>query len=243
MKKIFSFLYCFLFFTFFLKAQNETGGFAWGFKTGLTMATQKWNGSNRDPLLRYHGVLFIESNDSEKSALFAQIGYHIRGSATRYGPFVDPATGNTYKGFTQGYQFKNFAISVGAKQKKDFRENLKYFYSFGIRGEFSAKNNLPAPGSGYGAYFPSNDPNTVKRFVGGFDMGGGFEMKLSELVGGIFQVTISPDLTRQYYQLPINNVRNPYTGQKETIPLQDIRNLSLELSIGLKFLRKVIYVD
>ncbi len=225
--------------------EENYGGFAWGIKSGLTVGTQKWNGTDRNPLLRYHGVLFMESIRNPNSALYGQIGYHIRGSSVQFASFVDQQTANLFRGFSEGYQFKNIVLGVGMKQKKDFRNNLKYFYGFGLRMEFTAKTNLPKldTGNPYFGFFPFDDPATVKRLLGGFDVSGGFEMKFSEMVGGILQFTISPDFSRQYLQFPVNNVRDPFTGQNTTIPGQDIRNLSLEVSLGIKLLRKVIYVD
>lgn len=226
-----------------IKTEENSSGFAWGIKGGLTIGTQKWNGSDRSPLFRYHGVAFIESIRNPKSAFYAQAGYHIRGSATRFGPYQDPFTGQLRSGFTDGYQFRNAALSVGVKQKFEFKENIKYYYGFGLRGEYTINTNLQKSGDVYSLYFPIDDPNTVRRFNGGMDFIGGFEMKFSETIGGILQFTISPDVTKQYFQLAIPNIRDPYSGQNTTIPAQDIRNLSLEISLGIRFLRKVIYVD
>ena len=102
---------------------------------------------------------------------------------------------------------------------------------------------MPKGNNVYSLYFPIDDPNTVRHFNGGLDFIGGFEMKFSDTIGGILQFTLSPDITKQYFSVPIPNVRDPYSGQSVTIPAQDIRNLSLEISLGLRFLRKVIYVD
>ena len=41
--------------------QLDAQGFAWGIKGGFTLGTQNWNGFERDPLIKYHGILFIES--------------------------------------------------------------------------------------------------------------------------------------------------------------------------------------
>lgn len=223
------------------KAQSS-GGFYWGVKSGLTLGTQKWNGSDRSPLLRYHGVLFVESAKNEKSSFYAQTGFHVRGSAVRYGAYQDQS-GVFRQGFTDGYQFRNVSISTGIKQKFAYKDAIKYFYGLGLRGEYTINTNLPKGNNVYSLYFPIDDPNTVRRFNGGLDFIGGFEMKFSDLIGGILQFTLSPDVTKQYFSVPIPNVRDPYSGQSVTIPAQDIRNLSLEISLGLRFLRKVVYVD
>lgn len=240
--KKYSFVFSFLLLSKMLFAQNQevVGGFKWGFKGGPTIATQKWNGNDRNPLLRYHGVVFIESYGT-KSSLYAQAGYHVRGSSTRYGAWQDPLTGKYYAGFSEGYQFRNVSLSVGANSYKKLKEDLRYFYAFGIRGEYNLNTNLPKGDEIYSPYFPFDDPTTVKKVVAGMDISGGFEKKLSDLTEVFLQFTLSPDLTRQYFQFPLNNIRDPYTGQNVNIPQQDIRNLSLEVSLGIKFWRKVIY--
>jgi hypothetical protein len=241
--KKYSFVFAFLFFAKILIAQDEeevVGGFKWGIKGGPTIATQKWSGNERNPLFRYHGVAFIESYGT-KSSVYAQAGYHVRGSSTRYGAWQDPLTGQYYRGFSQGYQFRNTSLSVGAIQYKEFRESLRYFYGFGIRGEYNINTNLPKGDQIFSAYFPYDDPATVKKLVGGMDISGGFEKKMGDLTDIVLQFTLSPDFTRQYFQFPIPNIRDPYTGQNTNIPQQDIRNLSLEVSLGIKFWRKVVY--
>ena len=58
--------------------------FVFGPKFGPVIGTQKWEGFQKDPLLDFHGMLFIESYSEENSgSLFAQLGYHRRGSALR----------------------------------------------------------------------------------------------------------------------------------------------------------------
>lgn len=240
-KKTILYLFLFLFLQNTSNAQSSSG-FYWGVKSGMTVGTQKWNGSDRSPLLRYHGVLFVESAGNEKSSFYAQAGYHIRGSAVRYSAYQDQS-GVLRAGFTDGYQFRNVSISTGVKQKFAYKDNVKYFYGFGLRGEYTINTNLPKGDNVYSLYFPIDDPNTVRRFNGGMDFIGGFEMKFSDLIGGVLQFTLSPDVTKQYFSVPIPNVRDPYSGQSVTIPAQDIRNLSLEISLGIRFLRKVIYED
>ena len=42
---------------------SQDAGFYFGPKAGLTIGMQNWNQSERDPLLSYHGAIFIESID------------------------------------------------------------------------------------------------------------------------------------------------------------------------------------
>jgi hypothetical protein len=64
-----------------------SGGFAYGFKGGPTIATQNWNGFQRNGLISYHGDLFVESLGGwkqngkilQRSGFQAQLGYHRKG--------------------------------------------------------------------------------------------------------------------------------------------------------------------
>ena len=63
---------------------SAQGGTVYGVKGGLTMATQQWDNFDRQPLLLPHGSIFIESLSEEDAfSLFAQVGYHPKGSAIR----------------------------------------------------------------------------------------------------------------------------------------------------------------
>jgi hypothetical protein len=84
----------------------------------------------------------------------------------------------------------------------------------------------------------------VQRWMAGFTLGGGVEVDFGELVGAQIQLTVSPDVTPQYRQNAIPNVPDPWNpGQNITIPERRIRNTAIELSIGLRLLRKVVLVD
>jgi hypothetical protein len=84
----------------------------------------------------------------------------------------------------------------------------------------------------------------MNRWMFGLSLGGGMEFKLGELVGGQLKLSLHPDLTLQYNQPSLENVLNPYSpGTTTTIPERRIRNNALELSVGIRLLRKVVYVD
>ncbi|MEM1124476.1 MAG: hypothetical protein AAGJ18_28825, partial [Bacteroidota bacterium] len=142
-------------------AQNT---FAWGVKGGLLVGLQKWESLQRDPLLKYHGDIFIESvpeeNDFEiyeeeidtsnffidsisrnKLVLFAQGGLHLKGSAERNSRFFD-INGNSFDPPTREFIFRNISIVLGAKQKFDFGNKSTAFYSLGIRGDYTINTNL-----------------------------------------------------------------------------------------------------
>lgn len=222
---------------------------AYIFHVGPTAGLQKWdNSSGREPLFQYHAAISLETinNEDSQGSFYMQLGYHVKGSATRY-RFFD-INNNTPSGtFTERFKFNNFSFSLGAKQR--FKESnsgrTRYFYFGGLRGDYTYSTNVDE--------LVGNDPNRrlfyplmggVQRWMAGFSAGGGIEFHFSELVGGQVQLSINPDVTPQYRQIAIPNVPDPWNpGQNITIPERRIRNTTVELSIGLRLLKKVIVVE
>ncbi len=242
----------FFFFSFLLSMSfgvdgYAQGGFVFGFKGGLTLGLQNWNGLEQDPLFKYHGIAFIESLDeaNDAFAIFVQAGYHLKGSAIRNRNFFNPISGNVYRPPAREFLFHNLSLTFGGKRKYPYGD-AKVYYLLGIRGEYTITTNLDA----YQAFNEANPaysiypwPFFVNRFNYGVTVGGGVELSFGELMGGLLEFSVNPDFSYQYRQPAIPNVQNPYTGQTTTIPERLIRNISFELSLGLRFLRKVIYVD
>ncbi len=238
-------------FFLFLKNNAAAQGFAWGPKGGPTIGQQKWDNSlNRGLLTKYHGALFIESLNEEARdfSLFAQVGYHVKGSAVRYQYSDNGALSKRYK---REYKFQNLGLTVGGKKRVPLG-NFSSYYALGLRGEFNLKNNLEEIRKGVSdceiLYLPYDDGKSVKKVVAGFTLAAGLEFPFAELVGGFIEVSVQPDITRQYHQPPINNLINPCSwnntpGQVVNLPERQIRNIALEISVGLRFLRKVEYVD
>ena len=228
-------------------------GFAWGIKGGPSMAFQKWDQTERDPLFTYHGIAFIESlSDDSSVGLFAQGGYHNRGSAIRTRGFVgtNPATGQDreYPGRTTKYEFTNLSVSVGAKQKFDFGSSSKVYYMLGIRGDYTLKTNLDEfeeLSLITGGFYPFE--GAVRKWNAGFIFGGGIEIPILEAVDIIAEITVNPDFTKQYFHPSIPNVIIPTFGGGSattgTLPERSIRNNTIELTIGFRFIRAVEYVD
>lgn len=217
---------------------NAQGGFYFGPKGGMVLGFQNWNNFQRDPLFAYCGDVFIESLDpNRKGSLFASIGYHVRGSAVRV---INNNAGFRY---SQGFRFNNLSLMVGAKKKFRKTGNWDSFYHIGIRGEYNLGTDFGERGANLqtAGFFPFEE--LTNKFTYGISGGAGVEYFMSEFVSPFVEFTISPDLSFQYKQGAIGNVTNPYTGQATTLPEREIRNLSIELTVGFKFLRKVIYVD
>ena len=83
----------------------------------------------------------------------------------------------------------------------------------------------------------------MRRWNYGIIAGGGIEFMFSELVGGLVELTINPDLSQQYFQNAFTYNSNINGQQQRTIGERRIRNVSIELSVGFRFLRIVEYVD
>jgi hypothetical protein len=235
---------------FFGHTQAQSTAFV--FQGGLNVATQKWDNSfTRQPLLGYHGALSIESvnNDDDKSSFFMQIGYHIKGSAVRF-LFYNQTSGFPLSNYTtERFEFRNLALVLGIKKKYPLgsSETTRYYYFGGIRGDYTLSTNLgESPNAKANpTFYPL--PGGVRKLMGGVSFGGGIEFAFSDLVGGELKISVNPDFTLQYRQPAIYNVINPNVSQGSsatiTIPERRIRNTTLEIGVGLRLLRKVVYVD
>jgi hypothetical protein len=223
-------------------------GTAFGLKGGLAIGQQKWNtggASTNNLLFKYQGSVFVESvsqSDKGQSVLFAEAGYHLRGSAFRYRSGVGTdLSGNQVKidGFTQAFVFKNAGLIVGAKRRGVLGKE-RAFYTVGLRGEYTLGTDLDESN----VYFVSSYPQKefVRKFQYGLSLSGGYDFPFSELMGAFVEFSVHPDLSLQYFR-PAFQAFDPYQRQNITIPEQGIRNVSFELSIGFRFLRKIEYVD
>ncbi len=242
----------FFFLIFFIKTSNAQS-YAFGIKGGLTAANQRFSSGgtyNNGLLFNYHGALFIENApDDPTSVLYAQIGYHSRGHARRYqkGVVANYQTNQLQvaNGFTERFVFNNLSAQVGVK-RRGVLNNENAYYAFGLRGEYTLKTNLPdgtnLPGI-FALYYPTKD--FVKKINYGFSLSGGYEFPFSDLIGGFAELSIHPDISKQYFQPPITlNITDPFSGQPiGTIPEQSIRNLTFEITVGFRFLRKIVYVN
>lgn len=228
-------IHCLILISTFCGAELFGQGYYFGPRGGAVLGFQNGNDAARQPLISYHGDIFIESLDPQKKgSLFGMIGYHSRGSAIRGTLF------NTGNAFTTKFLFKNISLCVGAKRKIGDSDGLQPYYMVGLRVEYTYDTNLnDNTNSVQSIYFPIHELTNKLNY--GLTAGGGFELPLSEFVIPYIEFTLNPDLSFQYRSDAIPNVTHPYTGNLVTIPEREIRNLSIEISIGFKFLRKVIY--
>ena len=224
---------------------------AYVINAGPTIGIQKWDNSfDREPLFKYHVALSIESvdNEDDRGSLFAQFGYHVKGSANRL-PLFQPGSGGI-QFFSEQFRFNNLSMTLGAKGK--FPIGLsgrgRYFYFGGIRGDYTLNTNIDdfRPQYFNNAYAAQALPQIgfMNRWMMGVSFGGGLEFKMSELVGGQLMLSVNPDVTNQYSQPTIPNVIDPSNpGNNANIPQRRICNTTLEISFGLRLLRKVEYID
>lgn len=232
---------CFLSFLF-LTSYAHSQGTVFGLKGGPTIGIQQWNGFERQPLIKYHIAGFIESaSEADDYSIFLQVGYHIKGSSLRNRNLFN----SNFNLNARDFQFRNISLILGGKQKFEMGENRGY-YHLGVRLDYTISTNLEA----YRDFNLQNPAFAIYPFPGGvnnwnygFTAGAGIEFPFSELVKGFLEFSIHPDFSRQYAQPQIPNIRNPYTGQNTTIPERIIRNITFEVSAGIRFWRKVEYID
>lgn len=235
---------------------SQAQGSYFGLKGGMTIATQQWNSFDRDPLIAYHGILSIESFPEQgKFSLFAQAGYHLKGSAIRQSLFGNPFNSSFVSFPAQRFEFHNISLSVGAKQIISEIGGGQLYYMFGIRGDYTIdtnldeyerfveRNQITAGIYPLDVYFTTETLLGVRRLNYGFLAGGGLNFPFSEYVEGLIEFTVNPDFSLQYEQPSIPNVIDPITGQNRTLPERKIRNLTFEITVGARFLRKIEYVD
>lgn len=225
-----------LFFAFACSTTIQSQSFWFGAKGGGGLGIQRWSAFSPNPKLVWNGDLFIESYSEEgKGSIYAQAGFHQRGSSIRQFLWNGDFFGN------QGFLFNNVAVEAGMKKVLNQDSKFMPFYLLGVRGEYNISTNLDDYLRFANPIYPHKD--FVRRFVAGVTLGGGFEYTLSEFIKGFLQIDFQPDFTDQYYQPVIQNVINPYPDGPNTItiPERQIRNYGIELKVGIKFLRKVIY--
>jgi len=211
-------------------------GYHLGIKGGLTIANQTWNQGERRPSLLTHANFFVETRDKNNTgSLFAQLGYHSRGSGIR---FFNAFSGQV---FGNGYRFNNLSLLLGAKRKFYSKKDFVPYYLVGIRAEYTVNNNLDELlntcldfQSIEGFFCPYPEPIFANNVVYGISIGGGLEFKGSEFFNPALEFTVSPDIGLQLNQPELSN---PPLRQAR------VRNISFEISLVLRFLREIVYEE
>lgn len=208
--------------------------FYFGPAIGPGVNFQRWEEADNDPLLSVNAEVFIESMAEEtKSAFFASLGYKTRGSSNIFSNASGGININAYK-----YKFNNAVLELGAKRYFNENESRPY-YLVGVRGEYTVSTNLNEFRRFNTPFFPDN--SYVRKFLYGFTLGGGYEMKFNDFLNGFIQISMCPDLNLQYYQPPLENVFNPFGFGTQNLGEKRVKNTSVEIKFGLKILRKVVY--
>lgn len=247
-RRFFPFLFSLVSLAFFQADTLIAQDTAFGIKGGPLLGVQQWDGFQQDVLFSYHAIAFVETvEEGDAFNLFAQAGYHVRGSSLRNRQAFTFG-GDPFRLPTQDFEFRNVALTLGGKQKKPLGlTDNKYYYGFGVRGEYTVNTNLAeyeaiAQQTGGIGFYPV--PGGVRRLNYGVYLAGGLEFPFADLIGGLIEVSINPDFSKQYETPEIQNVIDPFRpGQTRTIGERSIRNLSFEITLGLRFIRRVVVLD
>ena len=208
--------------------------FWFGPKGGGGLGFQNWQNSQTNTLFTPNADIFIESYDEEnKGAVYASLGYHLRGSALRAFDFNGQLFSN------QGFKFRNLVAEAGWKKYLLKEKVYQPYFGFGLRGEYTLSNNL-ADYSRFGnPFYP--DVELARKWMYGVTVAGGFEYTLKDMIKCFIELSLMPDLSDQYFQPPLRNIIDPWTRQKVDLEERRIRNITFEVKVGFKFLRKVVY--
>lgn len=229
MKNIYLIFVLVLFSAFSVKAQ----GTGFGLKSGLSMGMQNWTSfSNNSPLFKPHFLASIESLDIEdRFSFYLETGYHTRGTSYR---FIGGGPGIAFNTTSRNIEFRNISLSGGVKSKKAFRGDIKSYILFALRAEYTTGVDFQVF-----EYFQQG----TRLFNYGVTVGAGIEWMFSEHVGGVIEFRVSPDISRQIFVPSYQGLTNEITGELFNTQEQNVRNVSIELSFGFRFLRKVVYLD
>ncbi|MTB52292.1 hypothetical protein [Lewinella sp. W8] len=228
----------------------DWGGYLFGFKGGASLGNQDWTGLETELLLGYHGALFVESVPAQgKFSFYGQLGYHIRGSRiSRRRGFTFGGAGVTLP--ADDFRFQNISLGIGAKQVFGYSRIADFYYLLGVRLDYNVDTNLDeydqlegSFGLNFRANYPFESYSFINRFTYGVSAGAGANIPINDAMGGFVEISAHPDLNFQYNQPPIQNVIDPFGAGNRTIGERAIRNFTIEISVGLRFLRKWTYID
>lgn len=229
-RKILLFILCLITCTSQSSAQSW-----WGFKGGATMGRQSWSGIETSSLWGYHASIYSEwPSSNEMSSFVLEGGYHLRGCSVK--TLAYNSSGTLYQPDVDQFRFKNLGALLGFKKYYKFSGSTKYHILFGLRAEYTLGTNLDAfkeindcyPIYPYSAF--------VKKFNYGFTLGGGINIPMDEYRDFTIELSLQPDASRQYFSPAVSNIKVPcFPTQSISLSERNIRNVSIELSVGLHF--------
>lgn len=202
---------------------------------GPSLSNQRFSGFSREPFIRYHAVLSIEStSEISPNALYARLGYHVKGSAVNIRNFIDQ-DGFERQGSSYAMEFHNTSVSLGIKQRRELGFNKHYYYGFGVRGDFNLKTK-------FGLLFEGFE-GAENKFTYGVNVDVGIELPISELVSAVFEIGLSPDFADQMFIPPTDTGYNYPDGNPIILPETKLTNVVIEARVGLRLWNKIIYTD
>ncbi|MCP9235811.1 hypothetical protein [Lewinella sp. JB7] len=229
---------------------EDWGGYFFGVRGGLSLGSQDWSNIETELNPGFHADAFLESIPAGRTFSFwGQLGYHQRGSRISRRRVLT-FQGNQIRLPANSFVFNNLSLGIGGKQVVSYTRLADLYYLLGVRAEYNISTNLSeydqlsnSQGVAFGLDFPIDSYDFINRFTYGVTVGGGANFPLTEGMGGFIEFSAQPDLSFQYKQGTITNVINPGGGGNTSIGERAIRNFSLELSVGVRFLRKWRYID
>ncbi len=230
---------------------EDWGGYFFGLRGGLSLGSQDWSDIETELNFGFHGDLFLETLPVNSTFSFwGQLGYHQRGSRISRRRVFD-LQNNPYRLPADNFLFNNLSLGIGGKQVVAYTHLADLYYLIGVRAEYTLSTNLGEydrlstnqGGIQFRQNYPIDDYEFINRLTYGVTFGGGANFLLSDALSGFVELAAQPDLSFQYNQGAINNVLNPGGPGNTTIGERAIRNFSIELSVGIRFLRKWTYVD
>ena len=198
-----------------------------GVRGGLTVGVQNWSGTQRQPMLSYHADFAYEKFNSDKFSYLVNLGYHARGSAIRFNNFTQ--TGQQIKG-TLSDKFDNISLMLGAKNLiPTSLVSGDVYYFLGARVEYTINDSMQTR---------ANMSRYINEINYGVTAGGGYQVKIADKMQMYFEVSFSPDFSNQLYSPAGSYITN--TGGHtfvQNFSENKVTNLTIELSVGIKFFR------
>jgi len=203
----------------------------YGLKMGMSVATQSWSGFEVSPLISVHAGATMEfvsnwrdrtgSGRFKKNSLVIQLGYHRKGSAFRN--VFETRTGTVIS--TPMNEFHNICLTGYGKRIFRINKMSQAYFGYGLQISGTVAEKI----EGFSRI------NGVQRFNAGLFLGGGYEFKLNKApITYYVELSFNPDITDQFLVAP-GSYTDPQSGLNMETPEQRVKNLNIDLSVGIKF--------